>query len=113
MKTKNAELSSRRDKLDIIVEILSIARRGAPKTRLMYQANMSYSSINGYLDYMLQNRLIAKESNNVRTIYKCTKKGDELLNLYIQITGLFNEHDSQEYQIERTAPPMSLFIKEY
>ncbi len=113
MKQLNAELSSRRDKLGIIVEILAIARKGTPKTRLMYQANMSFSSINEYLDYMIQNRLISKEATKFRTIYKCTQKGTEVLNLYGQLTELFNEEDRMERQIERTNPPVYLFAKEY
>lgn len=112
MKAQNAELSSRRDKLSIIVEILSIARKGTPKTRIMYQANMSFSSINEYLDYMMQYRLISKESNSIRTVYKCTQKGSEVLSLYNQMTELFNKTDGLEHQIERTTPPMYLFTKE-
>jgi predicted transcriptional regulator len=113
MKSQNAELSSRRDKLSIIVEILSIARKGTPKTRIMYQANMSFASINEYLEYMIQNHLISKESTSLRTFYKCTQKGTEVLSLYNQMTELFNENNGPEHQVARTNPPMYLFAKEY
>ena len=113
MKPQNAELSTRRDKLSIIAEILTIARKGVPKTRIMYQANMSFSSMNEYLEYMLQNRLLSKEPKGLKTIYMCTQKGNEVLTLYNQMTELFNENNGSEHQIVRTAPPMYLFAKGY
>ena len=113
MKLQNAELSSRRDRLSILVEILSIARKSTPKTKIMYQANMSFASINEYLGYLLQNHMISKESHSLRTLYKCTQKGTEVLSLYNQMNELFNENEGPEQQVARTAPPMYLFAKEY
>jgi len=45
-----AQLSKYRDRLQIIADILSIVGRGAKRTRIMYQANLSYRLLCRYLD---------------------------------------------------------------
>jgi predicted transcriptional regulator len=51
-KTKN------RGKLDIVREILNIASVKARKTRIMYQANLSFVQLERYLQNLLENGLI-------------------------------------------------------
>jgi predicted transcriptional regulator len=97
MKPGNTELFvSRRDKLTILVEIISIAKKGAPKTHIMYQANISFASMNDYLLILLRKQLIMKLSNGNKTMYKSTEKGLAVLNLYSQLTELINENGNFE-----------------
>lgn len=39
----------RRDKLDIMAEILDITREETLKTQVMYRANLSFTQLNNYL----------------------------------------------------------------
>lgn len=69
----------RRDRHDIVAEILKTARDGRIKTHIMYKAKLSYSQINTYLKWLVQkdfleNKTIARK-RQVITLYKTTSKG--------------------------------------
>jgi predicted transcriptional regulator len=102
--------ATRRDKLNILVEILNIARKGAPKTRIMYKANMSFTSLNECLSFLQKTRLLSISAEGNRTLYRSTERGIAVLNLYSQLTELINENDNFENQIK--SPPPYLLAQE-
>lgn len=76
-------VNRRRSELDIINEILKLSRKGAKKTEILYQGNLSYSQLQNYLLFLLEKNIleekIVKKDNGRSRIYKITKKGDDLL----------------------------------
>jgi len=78
----------RRDRLYIIAEILEIAKDGALKTQIMYKANLSFSQLNEYLDFLVKLNLLESKEINGRTIYKTTEKGLKYLDNYKEILQL-------------------------
>jgi predicted transcriptional regulator len=70
-------VSKYRDKLQIIADILSIASSGAKKTKIMYQANLSYKLLCRYLGDVLNSGLVSFENEDC---YMTTAKGKEFLN---------------------------------
>jgi predicted transcriptional regulator len=74
-------LSKYRDRLQIIASILSIASSGAKKTRIMYQANLSYKLLCQYLDEVLDSGLVCFEKGE---FYVLTAKGKEFLDRHEQ-----------------------------
>jgi len=69
-------MSKYRDRLQIIARILSVASGGAKKTRIMYQANLSYKLLCQYLDDVLDAGLVCFEKGE---LYVLTDKGKEFL----------------------------------
>lgn len=68
-------INNRRSEIEIISEILSLAKDGTRKTRILYQTNLSYTQLQTYLSFLLEaNILEMKNSNSVKT-YKTTAKG--------------------------------------
>jgi predicted transcriptional regulator len=66
----------RRDKLEIIRNILTICKRDdANKTKIVYQANLNFKTAGIYLEWLINHELIIREDG----IYKITSKGHELL----------------------------------
>jgi predicted transcriptional regulator len=62
----------------IISQILDICTKGASKTRIVYQANLNFRTINPYLDLLTKNGLIdVKKDHNL--IYETTLRGLDLL----------------------------------
>lgn len=60
-----------RGKHDVYAEILTIAKQGGVgKTKIMYQANLSWKQLNQHLDTLLSLRLIEKNSTTFRTTVK-------------------------------------------
>ncbi len=62
----------------IISQILFICAEGANKTRIVYQANLNFRTVDPYLKLLTERGLInAKEEPSL--IYETTEKGTEVL----------------------------------
>ena len=48
----------KRSRNEIISQILEICKKGASKTKIVYQANLNFSTVNPYLDLLIKNDLI-------------------------------------------------------
>jgi predicted transcriptional regulator len=73
-------LGSYRGRLDIIADILQVAKGDAKKTQIMYQANLSYKVLQRYLTEISEASLISFE--NTEHYYALTQKGYEFLKTY-------------------------------
>ena len=70
-----------RDRTEIITLILASASRmnGVLKTRIMYEAFLSFSQVEEYIALLLRNSLL--EHDDLKKTYKTTDKGLRLLEL--------------------------------
>jgi predicted transcriptional regulator len=68
----------RRSRLEIIADILLVAREGAKKTEIVYKANLNFKRVGKYLPYLVKKGLI----ENISSDYKTTKRGNEFLRDY-------------------------------
>lgn len=84
----------RRDRHDIIAEILKTARDAKIKTHIMYKAKLSYSQINEYLSLLLNKGFLedmaVKRKRQTITMYRTTKKGKELLDSMESVSKLWS-----------------------
>ena len=71
---------SYREHFDIIADILYIADQSAKKTRIMYQANLSYSILQRYLSEMIAWALVSFDRQSKS--YVLTPKGQDFLYAY-------------------------------
>jgi len=81
-----------RDRLQIVADILSIVSEGARKTRIMYQANLSYKLLCRYLSEVLDARLVVY---NDEDFYVLTSKGKEFLGRYEEYSKLCENLEEQ------------------
>jgi predicted transcriptional regulator len=73
-------VSRRRSNIEIIADMLRVGENGAGKTEIMYSANMSYSQIQRYLDYLVNQGFINKVNmDNTLVAYQVTDTGMKLL----------------------------------
>jgi predicted transcriptional regulator len=73
-------LGSYRGRLDIIADILAVARQRAKKTQIMYGANLSYRLLTRYLAEIKRAYLVRFEREE--GCYVLTRKGMEFLERY-------------------------------
>jgi predicted transcriptional regulator len=67
----------KRSRHEIISQILDICKNGASKTRIVYQANLNFRTVNPYIDLLIKNELIEKkEGRNIS--YETTQRGNNL-----------------------------------
>ncbi len=89
-------ISRRRSNIEIIAEMLKIGENGAGKTKIMYNANLSYTQIQKYLGYLTGHGFIDKlQIGNPSVTYQVTDSGSRLLksiNSVVEMLGL-NEDD--------------------
>jgi len=87
------EDGKRRDRHEIIVEILRTAMNGKVKTHIMYKARLSYAQLNEYLPRLvekgfLENRTVKKKKFD-RKVFQTTPKGIKLLESFENIDSLW------------------------
>ena len=76
----------KRSKHVIISEILDICKDGANKTRIVYQANLNFKTVDPYIDLLVKNDLLeVKQEKNV--LYETTHKGKRMLDDFKQINS--------------------------
>jgi len=68
-------INNRRSEIEIINEILNLAKDGTRKTRILYQTNLSYTQLQVYLSFLLKSNILRMENNNSVKTYKTTEKG--------------------------------------
>ena len=85
-------VNQRRSDVEIIAEMLRIGENGAVKTKIMYNANMSYSQMKKYLRFLInQGYLDSVRAGNPSVMYQATDRGLNLLKSidgFIEILGL-------------------------
>jgi predicted transcriptional regulator len=79
----NSDFNSRsrkyRPSLEIVKDMLVIVSVKSRKTRVMYQANLSYRLMERYLKNLLENGLVECDDGSC---YLITRKGKEFLQMY-------------------------------
>ncbi len=77
---QRAGVGQRRSNIEIIADMLKVGENGAGKTEIMYTANMSYSQIQKYLSYLVNQGFVNKiNMDNTMVAYQVTESGLKLL----------------------------------
>jgi len=79
-------LGKNRDRLSIIAAILQASNSGACKTKIMFNANLSFKLLEKYLDICLQAGFV--EANGTK--YHLTEHGATILKQYKQLHERYN-----------------------
>ena len=72
----------RRDRFDVIANILGVAQDRVKKYELRSQCFMSSRQLEGYLDLILRAKLITVENDGSSLIFRVSRKGEEFLTAY-------------------------------
>ncbi|NPV61619.1 MAG: DNA-binding protein [Methanotrichaceae archaeon] len=80
----------KRSRHEIVSQILDICKDGASKTRIVYQANLNFRTVNPYLDLLIKNDLIRSKQEKI-VMYETTDKGVNLLDSYERIQNQLSE----------------------
>ncbi len=62
----------------IISQILEICVDGASKTKIVYQANLNFRTVNPYINLLIKNELMRIKPGRT-VLYETTERGKELL----------------------------------
>ena len=67
--------------MDIYADILKVAKKGARKTHIVYQANLNFKVVRRYLKNLMENELIILNGEG----FKTTGKGLRFLKQYEEL----------------------------
>ena len=81
-----------RSRTEIISMILNSVNSGATKTKIMYQAYLSYAQLKEYLVLMEKNELIRYEDG--AQVYRITEKGIKLMRLCEEVDDMLTSTHS-------------------
>ena len=81
----------KRNRNEIISEILGICTKGASKTRVVYQANLNFRTVDPYLQLLIKNDLIIA-SQGPHVLYETTEKGMKLMKTINQVHSTLAEY---------------------
>ena len=88
-----------RSRIDIIIDILDVARSGANKTKIVYKTNLNFKLADKYLDLLQKRGLVENKLEK----YITTEKGKILLERAREITSelTFEENTSKKIHTGR------------
>jgi len=91
-----AKVGKRRSNIEIIADMLKVGESGAGKTEIMYTANMSYSQIQKYLEFLVSRGFIGKvKAGNPAVSYQLTDSGLKLLTSINSVTDLLGNEGKE------------------
>ena len=73
--------SKKRNRIEILAEVLEACREPQLKTRIMYRANLSWGPITDYLHFCQEMGVVEKVGKR----YKVTERGKQLLKELLEI----------------------------
>lgn len=73
----------RRNDLDICADILQVAKTGAKKTQIVYQANLNFKIVKRYLNRLITTGMLSKVEE--RRLYTTTNRGMRFLEQYNEL----------------------------
>jgi predicted transcriptional regulator len=68
----------KRSREEIVSKILDVCQKGANKTKIVYQSNLNFRTINPYMDLLIGKNLIKVSQGRV-ILYETTPLGMDLL----------------------------------
>lgn len=78
---------NRRRSSDVIIsQILEVCIEGATKTKIVYQSNLNFTTVNPYLDLLIKQGLIEVQQGQ-RIIYRTTDRGIEIMRSFKELQG--------------------------
>jgi len=90
-------VSRRRSNIEIIADMLRAGANGAGKTEIMYSANMSYSQLQRYLDFLVSQGFINRiEVDSSVVSYQLTDSGLKLLKAIDSLIEILGADEDNE-----------------
>lgn len=77
-------MPEKRRKDQITSQILILCRDGASKTKIVYQVNLNFKSVNGYLDSLLKKGLLEAIQSDKNPTCRTTPAGEVALEILLK-----------------------------
>jgi predicted transcriptional regulator len=82
-------MNKKRNDMEILAEILSVAKYGARKSHIVYKANLNFEIIKNYL-YRLEEAGLITGPNGKERVFNTTEKGIKYLGHFEEFKNYMN-----------------------
>jgi predicted transcriptional regulator len=79
-----------------MAEIIEATRESQLKTRIMYNANLSFSQVNEYLSFLTEKGFLRVYVENGKKFYEATAKGKQYIKNYREMSNLLRPGEPVE-----------------
>ena len=80
-------MGGKRDRVEIIAEILGLCLEPRSKTRVMYGTNLSWKMLQNYLSHLKERGLLETQNNSTK--YLTTERGRDFVEKWKELKALF------------------------
>lgn len=80
-KRANSSLEERRDRLDILLAMLQVAKEPIKKTHILYTTKINFYQLSRHLDFLMKTGMIEEITSPLEG-YRTTEKGRTVLSLF-------------------------------
>lgn len=80
-------MGSKRDRVEIMAEILGLCSKPKTKTRVMYGTNLSWKMLKHYIGYMEEHGLLEEQENSTKFV--TTERGKDFVEKWKELKELF------------------------
>jgi predicted transcriptional regulator len=80
-------MGTKRDRVEIMAEILGLCSKPQTKTRVMYGTNLSWKMLKHYISYMQEHRLLEEQEESTKFV--TTDRGKEFVTKWKELKKLF------------------------
>lgn len=94
-------LWKRRDRFQLMAEIMEAAKEKQLKTRIMYMVNLSFSQLNDYLDFLTKTGFLRFYIEDKKKIYETTTKGNQYIENYIEMSNRLQPQDLDDLEVSK------------
>jgi predicted transcriptional regulator len=79
---------ARRSQMEIYIDILKAVAEGKKKpTHIMYRANLSWTRLKRYIDFLISQDLLQERINDGSSVFALTTKGKDVIGYFKRIEG--------------------------
>ena len=96
------EANKARSRLEIVADLLDVARTPVLKTHLMYRGNLSYFMVSYYTRYLNEIGLMSEsiDPKSTAKYYQTTPEGFKYLEIFDSFAQILNSSGSQNNRLE-------------
>lgn len=99
MKTVNEKLWERRDRLNIMADIMDVATEKKLKTKIMYMVNLSFSQVKEYVTFLTKRGFLQVRVEHGKKTYETTAKGKLYIKNYREMADFLRPQEPVELEI--------------
>jgi predicted transcriptional regulator len=99
LKTTIETLWERRDRLNIMAEIMEVATESKLKTQIMYMVNLSFSQVKEYISFLTERGFLQVRVEYRKKIYETTAKGKLYIDNYRKMSDFLRPQEPVEAKI--------------